>query len=121
MFYKIGMVPNIPDPEMTVFESSLQTGVEDHEILIPGNISISAFPNPFNSSVNIGVSVNENGVLAIYDLLGQQIHTFQINQTNNTVVWDGRDSSGNECVSGIYFIKFSSERSNISRSVTLLK
>jgi len=121
MFYKIGMVPNIPDLEVAVFESTLQTGIDNQDILSPKNISISVYPNPFNSSVTISTITDDPGILTIYDLLGRAVRSFDLDGPNNNVIWDGRNSDGRDCVSGVYFAIFGSGKSIAARSITMIK
>lgn len=66
------------------------------------------YPNPFNSITTIDYHLPaENFVeLAIYNLLGQRIRTLTNTQRSegpHQVQWDGRDESGKEVSSGIYF------------------
>jgi hypothetical protein len=121
LFYKTGIDYGMPDYDLKVFESTLFTGIDDDITLTPDNISISAYPNPFNSSINITLDNVINGTLTIYDLLGRAVIIFDLDASNNSINWDGHDSQNNECVSGIYFIRLSSAKSIVTRSVTLLK
>jgi hypothetical protein len=64
----------------------------------------SAYPNPFRSGVNTNISVSvkagEKGTVTIYNILGQTVKTFTVNEGTHTLKWDG-----NNCGSGIYFYR----------------
>ncbi len=85
------------------------TGVERLETVIPTSYSLSQnFPNPFNPSTKIEyqVPVSEQVVLKIYDMLGREVRTLvdELQQPGTyRTEWDGRDNSGREVVSGVYF------------------
>jgi len=121
MFYKHGIAYPMPDYDMVVYESTLLTGVDEDIVLRPADISISAYPNPFNSSVNITVTGLVSRTLTIYDLLGRAVKSFDLDVLNNSIIWNGRDSRDNECVSGIYFINLNSNGATIAKPITLLK
>ncbi|MGE5314090.1 MAG: VIT domain-containing protein [Acidobacteriota bacterium] len=71
----------------------------------------SAYPNPFNPSTTLRVHLPE-GVrpqtvtLAIYNLLGQKVKTFDASTLNASGAtefrWDGTDDSGRRTASGMY-------------------
>jgi len=65
-------------------------------------------PNPFNSSCRITAS----GPVEIYDVLGRFVRRIDIYKASikqfatdqpQSAIWDGRDLSGNELPSGVYF------------------
>jgi hypothetical protein len=107
------------DPEYRVYMSYLSTGTDESRGALPQSISISLYPNPFNSSLAISIdgTISE---IAIYDLLGKRIRSFS-NVAPNIVIWDGRSDDGTSCASGIYFVKASSGDHSLVRSATMLK
>jgi hypothetical protein len=71
--------------------------------------SITAYPNPFNSSTRIefNSNSNEDTELAIYSIIGERV--FSLNsrsQSNNGIsfIWNGNDMYGNTLPSGIYIL-----------------
>jgi hypothetical protein len=86
------------------------TGIE-----IPQFTSITTnYPNPFNSGTVIEYYVANLGPIPaqinidIYDILGRKVRTLVDGRKevgNHQVHWDGRDDSGGECPSGVYFAK----------------
>ena len=66
------------------------------------------YPNPFNptTTINYQLPIGSKVELTIYNLLGQQIRTLVNTQQSagaHQVLWNGRDESGKQVTSGIYF------------------
>jgi len=85
------------------------------------------YPNPFNASTAIRyqISVTKYMILSIYDLLGRKVRTL-VNKTetagNHSIVWDGKDDSGQPVSSGIYFYKLKCKGSfEIGKKMLFLK
>ena len=73
------------------------------------NINLKTYPNPFNNSVRISFSSDDNRQkeIRIYDMMGMLIRSFQfrnITKGENYVFWDGKNKLGKTSTSGIYFI-----------------
>jgi len=69
-----------------------------------------AYPNPFSPLTTISYYLKEasSGTIEIYNQKGQLIRNHHFSQTipdTYNFVWDGRDESGNEISSGVYFYK----------------
>jgi hypothetical protein len=72
------------------------------------------YPNPFNSSTVVWYYLPDVGYqpadveLAIYNLLGKRVRTLVKRRQypgDHKVRWDGKDDSGEEVASGIYFCR----------------
>jgi len=76
------------------------------------------YPNPFNPATVISwqLAVGNQVKIKIFNLLGQELRTL-VNEKQeagyHSVLWDGRDNSGNPVASGIYICKLQS--GNLSR------
>ena len=85
----------------------------------------NAYPNPFktNSSTNIEVALKagETGSISIYNLNGQLVRTFEVNEGSHTIAWNGKDNRGSACGSGIYFYKLSTPSFNQTRKMVIVK
>ncbi|MDO9001601.1 MAG: T9SS type A sorting domain-containing protein [Bacteroidota bacterium] len=73
-------------------------------------ITAFAFPNPFNNSISIRYSLNQNAAVTIEitDILGKKIGSYTIGEQTkgtHTWVWDEKEVKGNSISSGIYFYK----------------
>jgi hypothetical protein len=74
------------------------------------NTDLSNYPNPFNPTTTISLSIPEesNVELSIFNIKGQKIRTLRNDQYpkgNHSVIWDGKDSNDKRVGSGIYFYK----------------
>jgi hypothetical protein len=84
------------------------------------------YPNPFNPQTTIAFSVPQvaHVRLVIFNLLGQRIVTLVddiLPPGRRQVVWYGRDQSGNEVSSGIYFYHLSADEFTETRKMVLMK
>jgi len=89
------------------------TGVEEEPTPgpLPGQFTLEQnYPNPFNSTT--AISYRLSGVrpyhttLKVYNVLGQEVRTLVDEEQpggNYQVLWDGRDNSGKDVSSGVYF------------------
>ncbi|MEA2096695.1 MAG: T9SS type A sorting domain-containing protein [Candidatus Cloacimonadota bacterium] len=103
--------------------SSVQEGIVNIDF------DLYNYPNPFNPtttiSFNLTTEYTENTKLVIYNLKGQKIKSFPINQFTNSpvhqVVWNGTDSNDQPVSSGIYFYKLISGDIKQTKKMLLLK
>jgi agmatine/peptidylarginine deiminase len=94
--------------------------------IISPQLSLSAYPNPFNPQTKIVFSVPETQfvTLSVYNVKGHKIKTlFQglVDTTQKTVVWNGTNSKNEAVSSGIYFYRLESNHSAITKKIMLLK
>lgn len=87
---------------------------------------LSAYPNPFNSSVNIPYALPQNGevILRIYNMLGQEVYkTTAIHTVPGyySLHWNGKSAYGNILTSGIYFIQIEHRRKLKTSKILFLK
>jgi hypothetical protein len=107
--------------------SWLQTGVDDLDRPLPHTFSLTQnYPNPFNPSTSILFSLEERGQanLEIYDIMGRKVRTLVssvLDAGEHELVWDGKDSFGNDAASGIYLYRLESNGSSQVRRMTLLR
>lgn len=86
-------------------------------------IAKNAYPNPFktNTTITVDLKANETGTIAIFNVLGQVVRTFSVNQQGqHTINWDGRDSKGSSCSSGIYFYRFSTPTTSQTQKLIIV-
>ncbi len=94
--------------------------------LIPENFSVSAFPNPFNSTSTIRFTLPSAGKVKIifYNLLGEKLHSIEqeLNSPGmHDIKWFGKDMNGNEVSSGIYLCTIETENNFKSLKLVLMK
>ncbi len=85
------------------------------------------YPNPFNASTTIKYRLGVGGRvnLSIVDLLGRIVrHLVQKKESvgEHSIIWDGRDDSGNGVGSGVYFCQLKTANGySRTRKLLLLK
>lgn len=84
------------------------------------------YPNPFNPSTTISYILEKEGrvQLDIYDLQGSLIRNLENKEAQageHSVVWDGKDNSGMQSPTGIYFYRLSSGPLQAAKKMILLK
>lgn len=86
-----------------------------------GDIEVTSYPNPFNPTVTISISIPVTGTvkLSVYNVLGQEVASL-INETlekgTHKVGW-----SANNYASGIYFYRVSYNKTLLTKKILLLK
>ncbi len=89
-------------------------GIAEDSGILPDQISLKAYPNPFNSSTTIFVNGMSRAEIGIFDLTGRRIAL--LDAEDGKAVWDAAGFS-----SGIYFAKLMSEDNAKTIRLTFLK
>jgi PKD repeat protein len=104
------------------------TDSDDNTVNVAAINSISVYPNPFNPTANIALSINETDIqqpvsVEIFNIKGQLVKTIVNNEIvqNTNFVWNGKDNSGNSTSSGMYFVKLKTATSEVSKKMLLIK
>lgn len=84
------------------------------------------YPNPFNPQTQLRYDLPASGQveLSVYNVLGQRVRVLvdQMQEAGRkSVIWDGKDGSGHEVASGIYFYKIKAENYQKTMKMVLLK
>ena len=109
---------------------TLDTAVQQNDIL-PRAFSLSpSFPNPFNASTRIAYSLPSAGTnttpveLQVINVLGQQVRTLvRRHQTPGTyqLEWDGRGENGRTLTSGVYLLVLRAGQRQAVQKMLLLR
>jgi hypothetical protein len=85
-------------------------------------------PNPFNPSTELSFTLDYDSkvTLEIYNIKGKKLITLiedaaVAKSERKSFVWDGKDSEGNSCASGIYFYKLRTNREVFIRKMIMAK
>ena len=104
------------------------TDVEDEQNpTLPAVFSISQnYPNPFNPQTIIEYSLPEvsHVNIAVFNILGQKVKVLKDEVEGvgyKMVTWDGKDESGSEVASGIYFYRIQAKDFAKCKKMLLLK
>ncbi len=114
-----------------------QAGINEYDIsldvdddmwaALPTTMELSQnYPNPFNpeTTIRFALTSAQQATLTVYNVTGQKVRTLvqgTIQAGQQSVVWDGRDDSGNAVASGIYFYRLSTDEETQSRKMVFLK
>lgn len=93
------------------FYSHLTLGWEtvvhtEDNVAQPADLSITAFPNPFSSElqITIGSKADYPKDIYVYNVKGQLIRQWESSKSD-MLIWDGKDAAGSSVSNGIYLIK----------------
>ncbi|PKN73794.1 MAG: hypothetical protein CVU50_01005 [Candidatus Cloacimonetes bacterium HGW-Cloacimonetes-3] len=89
------------------------------------NLLSDAYPNPFRtgstSRFEVELKAGEKGEIAIYNVVGQVVKSISVSEGYHTLNWDGKDSKGNNCASGIYFYKLSTPSLTQTKKLVIVR
>jgi len=107
----------------------IPVAVEEENIIDQQNaIFLNSYPNPFKSSTTISFNLTteqtENTEILIYNLKGQKVKSLPVilSRVEGTINWDGKDESGKQVNSGIYFYHLTvDDKPTITKRMILIK
>ena len=88
----------------------LASSIREPEGCLPKDISLLAYPNPFNSATTITLTGGEQAEIAIYDITGSLITT--LHTIGGQALWDASANS-----SGLYFARVAGEKASTVKLV----
>jgi len=105
---------------------------EDQEVGLPNSFELAQnYPNPFNPTTRIQFRVGSlefgepiHTTLKVYNILGQLVRTLADEEKgsgNYNIIWDGKDNSGKEVASGIYFYQLRKPNYTATKKMILLR
>jgi hypothetical protein len=97
------------------------TGVSSGQPIPESFETLTNYPNPFNGSTVIEFSgfTGENNSVEIFDIAGRLVRKIPLGNSNS-VIWEGRDQSGDDVSAGIYFARITGN-STVVRKMLYLK
>ncbi len=113
--------PELPYWGCFIASYSAATGIQN-DLSTPVDFSLSQnYPNPFNPSTRIdySVPVSSNVVIALFDVLGNEISTL-LNE-HKLPGFYSLDFNSNSLPSGVYFYKLTAGNSSLTNKMILIK
>lgn len=109
-------------PFQITFSYPVQTGDETPALASLGQ----NYPNPFNPSTTIPFSLGRESAVSvdIFDCSGRHVRSLyhgRLPVGSYKLHWNGRDSSGHQVASGVYFVRMRSAGVTRSRKIVLLR
>ncbi len=101
--------------------TEIESDSPEHEFILLQN-----YPNPFNpiTTIQYSLAKREFVSLKIFDITGRLVRTC-VNEVKgpgkNQFVWDGRNNSGKQVASGVYFYFIKTSSKSISKKLVLLR
>ena len=128
----VAFIQNTDDSEILqgtkiMLSELIPLAVDDDLVPLPVETRLgSNYPNPFNPATTINFSIRDAGNfnLAVYNVMGQKVRTLidgAIPGGQHSVVWDGKDASGADVATGVYFYRLVGDNFNSSKKMVLLK
>lgn len=122
-----GVAVFVIDSVQRTLELPPLTSIAEESPNVPGEMVLEQnYPNPFNPSTNIRFQVPNPGVviLKIYDVVGREIETLVdqgMSAGTFSTTWDGRNSTGSQVGSGVYFYRLQVTGHAITKRMLLLR
>jgi len=110
--------------------SNIISDIETNRDFLPLSMELYNYPNPFNPTTTIQYIVETQNFtsqhvdLSIYSIQGQKITTLvseSMHPGRYTINWDGKNKSGYDVHSGIYFINLKTSEGSICRKISLIR
>jgi predicted outer membrane repeat protein len=96
-------------------------GVADAQLLASPVLSVS--PNPFRGSARVEWELPRRGAsrIAIFDVGGRMLRTFDANARSGTIRWDGTSATGQRVAAGVYFVRLDGAGYAATKRVLLVR
>ncbi len=121
--------------------SDVETGVGATDVkYYPGNLDTNndvisqnnnfsmCYPNPFYSLNKEGcikikyLATSYNPInYAVFNIKGEKIYQSSIKSGENLIAWNGKDKTGQNVASGLYYFKIKAKKGTVVRKVTIVK
>jgi subtilisin family serine protease/PKD repeat protein len=108
------------------FAVSFETTPNSNDDIEPLVSTLSNYPNPFNPETTISFNLREAShvTLNIFNIKGQLVRTLansNLSAGNHSIVWNGTDTSGSRCSSGVYLYHLESDKHKQINKMLMLK
>lgn len=93
------------------------------EIPTGGDASLRAWPNPSPGQTHLAFSTSSGGatsMIRIFDLSGHLVRAIRPSSSSETVLWDGTDEARRPVARGVYFVRLSAGRDELTRRIVLV-
>ena len=108
------------------FTISVTSNSIDDGLMVEQFILGQPYPNPFNPSMMIDISVNESGIYSanVFDLNGKiiaEMYSGTLEVGEHSLTWDGVNFNGEPVASGIYLLTIMNETTRINKKLLLVR
>ncbi|RKY50784.1 MAG: hypothetical protein DRP91_00715 [Candidatus Neomarinimicrobiota bacterium] len=111
---------------LTTPENPGYSWIDENDLFCDGFELLNAYPNPFNSHLNIALNVKKESdfQISIYDLCGNLVNEVYNNYLclgQHILQFNGMDRYGKDIHSGMYILRIDSNYGTVRKKVTFLK
>ena len=108
------------------FTFSVTSNSIDDGLMVEQFILGKPYPNPFNPSMMIDISVNESGIYSanVFDLNGKiiaEMYSGTLEVGEHSLTWDGVNFNGEPVASGIYLLTIMNETTRTNKKLLLVR
>ncbi len=112
--------------DIEIWHGSYTVAINNPTNSAPYEIVVENYPNPFNPTTTIALSLPTPGdvVINIYNTRGQLVKSLlneRLSAGDHEVTWDGMNEMGTPVSSGIYLYRISNGKEIISHKMVMLK
>lgn len=122
------MVNALPPSDIFYNHSDSLLGIGEDEVASPAPVSLyQNVPNPFAGGTVIRFSMarGREGSLAVYDVAGRMVRQWRLASSHSPlvtgIVWDGKDTYGDEVPGGVYLYTLTSGAFSATRKLILIR
>jgi len=104
-----------------LYRLDTSTAIDDELVVVPEDFDLKAYPNPFNSRVNLSIHGAGGApmVISIYNINGQLVRSLLA--VNGEATWNAVNDKGQPVSSGLYFASVNSVESAKTVKIVFLK
>jgi hypothetical protein len=101
-------------------------GQAGEPVSLPVKEVFAVYPNPVHSQAQVEYSLKAPGKvsLSVYDITGRHVRSIEdgVKQAGvHKAIWDGKDASGRQTASGIYFVRLNSPESTKTARLVVVR
>lgn len=84
------------------------------EVQAPAANMLTAYPNPMKNQLSIKADPSLRGEsIEVYNIRGELVRRLKL--TDSETIWDGKDSSGRNCPSGVYLLRSNNVKNQVKK------
>ncbi len=101
---------------------NITTSAVSDESIPSAGLAMACYPNPFMQSCKLSITLSESqkSEISIYNLRGQRVKSWNMEPKpagEYSLEWDGKDATGREVASGIYFARVKAGKRVVTRKM----
>jgi hypothetical protein len=111
--------------DLTMTLSPMRSVFVDIEVLPPTLFTSfrNVYPNPMRNEANLQlfVKTGETATLRVFNVRGQMVKEFKLNEGDSSFTWDLKDTQGRDVAGGLYFFRLASPTTQEVRRTMIVR